>query len=343
MIRFAARAALAALFIVPFAGCSKKVSPVDPAYTVPEGTDVGEANRLVVWRDLPWPMEVWTDAAPEGRGPEDTIEGFLELHITGPGVIHGMVLDHTAASAYQVMRTESNGGVFPLEDYTLYPSRKWLDTQWEMYRFEDPTPSGYSPATYFGRGVVNGIVVPSVPLTDPARVVAGTPLVDIPLAGNPANNQGPGKDRYRFPPDSLFVIKWTQQVPGAVGYLVQVFQNGQALPSPLALDSRDYYVAWVPATSDSVKIRREDPGTEVLASRTIVATGQYFARVAAISADGELIGITHGDTLQSQTEPGRYFRFRAGAIELRPERRAAPQASVGPGAASVAPRLPRLP
>jgi hypothetical protein len=340
MTRFAVRFAVVALFLVPLlAGCSRKVSPVDPSLSAPEGTP-DAASRLVVWNDLPWPVEQWQDLGPEGRTPEDVLLGTRPVYLTEAGTVHGLVLDATRATAYQVWRTESNGGVFPLEDHPIYPVRRWLDTGWEMYKFEDPEPSGYAPPTYYGRGIVSGIVTPNTPLSEPARTTSTAPLFDIQLAGNPLNNQGPTKDRYRYPVDSLFVIKWTAPVPNAAAYLVEVFQNGLAVPSPLLLDARDYYVAWVPASAESVKIRREDPGTIVMASRTIIASGQYFVRVAAIDAGGEMIGITYGDTLQVQGEVGFYERVRIGAIELRPDRRTSAQASVGPSAASVAPRRP---
>ena len=99
--------ALAGLFAVP--ACSKKITTVDPGF-VPEGTPSPSA-RLLIWPDESNPMPFYRDIAPADPDPGDEFLGVEEFRRSVPGANHGIILDHTDASDYQVFRTESNGGM----------------------------------------------------------------------------------------------------------------------------------------------------------------------------------------------------------------------------------------
>ena len=334
----AALAALAAV-VLAMAGCSKKLTSVDSSYTAPEGRPSADA-RLILYPDLPVAMQTWLNYEPYDEAGSEDQYVTSDVHYFAPGTIHGVIMDGTAASGYQVLRRETGGGYLRLKDFVLNPVVRFLDSQWETYTFADSRPAGYSPPTYLGRGVVAGQVTPASPLTNAAELTASG-VADLHYASNPI---------YRVPADSNITIKW-EPVEGAAGYWMQVYQfKGGKLakwyssqPAPfVSTDARNYFVGYVAAPADSHKIGI--PGALVLTQRPLLTGGEYLVRVAAVNSRGELIAVTHGDpetylALPDSTPPPvivggdtlqppaikRVQFFNLGAIKVMPTRGTAAQ------------------
>jgi hypothetical protein len=293
------------------AGCAEKLTEVDPQYA-PEGTFSPDA-RIIVYPDVPQVVQIYTDNIPEGPDTSDVLLSETVVRATGPGAIQGAIVDGTTASGYQVLRRESNGGFRSIKDFTLTPLRRWIDSEFELYRFADDSPSGFSPATYVGRGVVGGAVTTNSPLTNPGQLGAAT-LDELVYTG------------LRTPYDTLITMSW-QAVPGAAGYWLQIFQNTgntdqsvrTGIPAPFATTSiREYFVAYVTAPADSYKIGR-DPG-EVLYRRPLLTGNEYLVRVSAVDPGGRMLATTYGDS-QIQPGAGEYALYRLGAAKVQPTRR----------------------
>lgn len=304
-------APLATVILVALAmtGCTKKVTNVDTSYTAPEGQYSTDA-RLIVHPDAPITVETWTDILPDGPGPEDILASTEQVSLA-PGALHGVILDGTPASGYQVLRREGNGGYAQLKDYVLNPVARFLDSQWEIYAFNDAQPSDFSPPSYVGRGVVAGVVTPTSPLTNASELVSS----DI------ATLQYTGE---ATPSDSNITMSW-QAVPGAAGYWIQIYQfKGGTLesilrsvqPAPFVLSEvRNFFVGYVAAPATEYKLG--EPGAQVLLKRTLLNLVEYRVRVVAVNARGELMAFSYGNW-EYVREPGLYRRFRAGATKVFP-------------------------
>ena len=165
-------------------------------------------------------------------------------------------MDGTPASGYQVLRRESSGGYAQLKDYVLNPVVRFLDSQWEVYTFDDARPSGFSPPSYVGRGVVAGAVTPHLPAHQRRRA---------------DEREHPGAEIHGLsglPRDSNITMSW-QAVPGAVGLLdpdlpVQGRQRGQLLaaaPAPLISSNvRNFFVGYVAAPATRRTSSASSPG-----------------------------------------------------------------------------------
>lgn len=321
-------------------GCAKKVTNVDPAYTQIEGVPNGD-SRLVVWPDTPNSSEIFDDLPPVGPSPDDTLLSTETIYATSAGSVHIQLLDGTTASSYQMFRRESNGGYRQLRDYVLTSPRRWLDSQWELYTLTDPAPSGFSPPTYLGRGVVSGSATPNSPLSNAAEVsqpVAGTLAFTAPAV--------------QF--DSLFTISWTEDL-AASGYWVHVYQLRSDItqdellrsgnPSPIVNGRvRDIFVGYFPAGTTSYRIG--NPAPLVLTRRGTLLGQVYLVRVSAVGADGELINYMPGSLGIIQAgDTYRVFPLAAFALETR--RRTGPEpsrsASVGVDGAFGVPGFGILP
>jgi len=303
--------AAVAVIALALAGCTKKIT-VDAGYTAPEGQESTDA-RLVVYADAPMTFEYYVDNNPPGADPTDVLER-TETVTPSPGMLHGTILDGTAASGYQVLRREGNGGYAQLKDYVLNPVSKFLESGWEIYTFSDPNPSPWSPPTYLGRGVVAGQVTRTSPLTDTAMVtLPGVP--ELTYTG------------LTTPPDSLITMKWNQ-VPGAVGYWMQVYQYRQASTAQMVASSqaapfvtnnvRNYFLAYVPAPADSFKIG-STPGL-VLTRRTLLTGIEYLVRITAVGENGQMLAFTYGDKGVVAYAAGFYYKYRLGAVRVQPTR-----------------------
>lgn len=311
--------ALAVVLIAIVAGCAKKITNVDPSFTTPEGKFSTEA-RLIIHPDYPTQLLNYADRPPTGVGPEDPLLSVTDRYAHGPGVMVGNIVDGTAANAYQILRRQPGGGYAPLKDFLLRPRLRWLESQSEIYEFLDSQPNdGFLPATYVGRGLVSGTITPGGPLTNVGTATPVT-LTNMRYSGS------------AFPADSLFTASWGP-VPGAAGYWIQVYQYAAATPdqkvlssapAPLALGQiRDFFVAYVSAPDTSYKLG--EANGKIFARKIILRNSDYNVRVAAVDADGRLLGFTRGDldTLRSGTDYSLYFR---GGVKVSPGGGTGPQA-----------------
>jgi hypothetical protein len=305
------RAVLAAALVagaLALAGCAEKVTNVDAGYTAPEGRSDADA-RLVVYPDVPIVVETFRDILPDGPDPTDPLQGSEERYIAR-GALHGIIVDGTAATGYQVLRREANGGYAQLKDYTLSPVARFFDSHWELYAFTDGTPSGFTPPSYVGRGIVSGAVTPLSPLTN-VGMIGATTVANLTYTAFP------------FPPDSNINMTWNQ-VPGAAGYWIQIYQfmGGtqerllSAQPAPFVVsDARNYFVGYVPAPAGSYRLG--EPGAVVLFQRGLLMKQEYIVRISAVDGQGQLIAYTYGDYGYLRST-GSYLRYRQGGIVVTP-------------------------
>jgi hypothetical protein len=334
--------AFAALAVIGLAlgACSKKITSVDTQFTAPEGVESPEA-RMVTWYDGFGQMDVYDDNPPAGPavdefcgllspGDGDVLVASLAYWRPPLGTVTGMIFDGTPSTAYQVLRREAGGGYRRFRDFTLPPLRRWLTSQWEVYRFRDDTPSSFTPATYVGRGLIGGALTLKAPLTNPG-IARGASIGEIAYLGT-CN-----------PRDSLFTMRWSE-VPGAMRYWVNVYRFSRPPAAPDLLESSlpsavneilpsDIFVGYVdtvhvdgggflpPATSYKLgDTSRQD--VRILLQRGLTFGGTYFVRVAAVDSMGQLIACTRGDYGRINLE-GQYALFRLGAAIVAPSRPAA--------------------
>jgi hypothetical protein len=311
LLRRIAPLAAVALVALAMLGCTKKITSVDPNFTAPEGRPSADA-RLIVYPDAPITVETWTDILPDGPGPEDILVSTEQGYIA-PGTLHGLILDGTPASGYQVLRRESGGGYAQLKDYVLNPAVRFLDSQWEVYTFDDAQPSGFSPPSYVGRGVVAGAVTPTSPLTNVGELMPGSDIPALRYTGVAA------------PLDSNITMSW-EAVPGATGYWIQIYQfKGGAVEQLLAAapapfipgNVRNFFVGYVAAPATEYKLG--EPGALVLMRRTLLKSVEYLVRISAVNDQGEMIAFTYGDW-QYIRAAGMYYRYRGGAAKVTPKR-----------------------
>ncbi|OGF04955.1 MAG: hypothetical protein A2W00_08150 [Candidatus Eisenbacteria bacterium RBG_16_71_46] len=312
-------AGVAAALALAVSGCTKQPTRVDPAYTSPEGSPAAAA-RLILFPDTPILLRTYQDAPPPGPSSADVFLGSSEVRLAGPGIVHGLIIDGTAAESYRVMRRESGGGLRAVKDYLLQPARRWLDSHYEAYAFNDTLNSGFSPPTYVGQGVVAGAITASAPLTNEAQM-GSDPIANITYTGTrfPANAQGRC--------DSLFTMQWTA-VPGAAGYWIQAFQFRQAgidevirasAPGPMYLNlSRDLFVGYVAAPATTYKLG--GPGALVLTQRTPMCGRPYRVRISAVDALGRLLAFTYGDSSFAQGAT-TYRLYASGSVVVQPQDR----------------------
>jgi hypothetical protein len=329
--RRAARAALAGVCLlaaIALAGCSKKVTSVDASYTTPEGVPSGSV-RLVVYPDLPITITSWVDRVDNNSTPPgasgtwnpqtptdpsgDSLVATSEpIYAIGPGVIRGVLVDGTQATGFQVLRREANGGLRSLFDFTLLPARRWLDSGNELYSFTDSDPSGFSPASYIARGLLNGQIAEASPVSNEAQLTGST-VADLNYTGN------------LFPADSLFLMSW-DPVPGAAGYWIHVYDFVPAAteidrriagtPAPLSTTlTRDFYLAYTDASVTSHKIGSGGVAVLTFRPNEFRFQREYNVRISAVDANGRLIACTlGGDPRHAFVRPSRI----SGQINVSP-------------------------
>jgi hypothetical protein len=295
--------AAVALAALAMAGCSKKINTVDPSYTSLEGQSEASAHQIV-WPDLPASVSLFKQRPANCDTCIDTLVSVTQVYPAGPGVINGMIFDGTAASSYQVLRREANGGYLPLYDYLLNPVQRFAQSGWKLFIWQDLRPTGFDPLTYQGRGIVAGTVTPQAPLTNVSIVGRGA-VQDI-----------------RVVTDSLRSFEWTN-VPTASGYILQVYSIKRgypdaliynAAPSPFATqDHRDYLVAWLPAVRGQI----QQDEVRILSALNFVPADRYLVHVSAVDSLGQLVGVTSGSSTDRPGPGDGYFRrFRLGAFEV---------------------------
>lgn len=324
-----------ALAAAALSGCVKKQpTEVNPEY-VPEGTFSPQA-RLIVYPDLPSTLLIYFDKNTDPLAPNplgDSLIGTLQVRRRSAGTIHLQLFDGTPASAFELLRRESNGGYFSVNDFLLPPARKWIDGQREVYVASDASPSGFSPATYLMRGLVGGEITPESPLTN-AAVATGVPLAPVTYTGGTA------------PSDSLFTISWGA-VTGAAGYWVHVYQFLEAnrdeqvlsgVPAPAYVEKeRDFFLGYVPAPTTSYKLGTTPPDVDIYTRRLTLRGQVYLVRITAVDATGAMIAMTPGDYGLIPGENLEYTLFPLGAEAINVRAGTAPQAALRPATAREVP------
>ena len=301
------------------AGCSDQPTEVDPTYVMPEGTP-SRNSRLVMWYDQSNVVTVYRDFIPPGpnRDDGDTVIRTVEYRRAAPTTITGMIFDSTAASGFQVLRRESGGGFRQFQDFLAARTKRWLDYQWELFKFTDPIPA-VEPPTYVGRGLVLGIANARSPLTNVSQIPTSS-MIPIVYTGE------------RAPSDSLFTISWNP-VMGAAGYIIHVYEfrtdlrsvdekilSGAAAPIYDG-QSRDILVAFHDGTGPtSYRIGDVRPDVQILTRRTTFFGSVYQVRVSAFDADGRMIGCTIGDNeiQQGYDGDGTYALYPLGSAKVNP-------------------------
>lgn len=301
------RAAMAVAFLAMVAGlysCAPKITKIDASYTMPEGVVTSDAS-LLLWGDQPTIAGVYGDLVPADPDTLDTLITTLRFQRYDSRTLHGLIIDRTQADAFQLFRRESGGGVRQFANYQATRTRQWLAAQTEAYHFVDPAPSNYSPATYIGRGVVEGVVSPNSPLTNAATpTLAG--LINIPVRAVWWNN----RDATRGPVFGApkIKVKW-EIVPGAARYLLQVYEFRGDLrseeerilsgtPAPIYDgQSSDIYFGYVPGNVNFLYVGDSTRTDLVTIQQRPMASGSFYVvRVAALDANDRLIGLTLGES-----------------------------------------------
>jgi len=307
-VRLATVSLAVALGLVAMVGCAKKVTNVDADYTAPEGQYSADA-QMVVYPDLPIVVDTFKDILPDGPDTGDELQSSEERYVAR-GAMHGMIMDGTAATGYQVLRREANGGYAQLKDYTLNPVSRYFDSHWELYAFTDGAPSSFSPPSYLGRGVLSGAVTASSPLTNVGQV-ASTTMQQLVYTAN------------TIPTDSLITMSW-KAVSGATGYWIQIYQfmggTGAKLlsaqPAPFVYsDVRNYFVGYVAAPATSYKLG--ETGATIYFQRGLILKSEYLVRISAVNDQGEMIAFSYGDYAYLRST-GSYLRYRLGAVTVTP-------------------------
>jgi hypothetical protein len=315
-----ARGVLALTFALAAASCSHRVTDVDSGFTAPEGTFSPDA-RLIVYPDLPNQLVVYQDHVPPGPDPNDDILFQRDYRRATAGAIHGQLLDHTAADAFQAFRTEDNGGVRQFTDFPAPRMRQWLDTQWELYHFVDPSPA--APARYVARGLVDQVANARSPLSNVGSVDPAPPAnINLTAVFWPrtaaTHPEGRGKLK----------VHW-DAVQNAARYLLQVYElRGDirtvdeiilsGVPSPLYdRQTHDLFVGYVPSNVDFMFVgdsTRTD--IETLTLRPFGASIQPLVRLTALDATGRMVATTRGDaqTILSIAGDNTYGIFQLNAV-----------------------------
>jgi hypothetical protein len=317
VVRSAGVLALAAL--AALSGCASKVASVDSSFVSPEGSPSANTS-LVVFDDREVLSYVYLDFSPPGPDPGDQLSEVVSYRRGAPGTVHGMIADGTAASGFQVFRTEAGGGTRQLLDYPTVPKHRWLDTGWELYSFSDGAPTTDPKPTYQCRGLIEDAATATSPLSN-RGILGDTSLVNLKL-----------HVIHQLPPanytDSLFTLAWTA-VPGAAYYSVHVYTfRGDlrsesdrivaAAPAPF-FDGKsdDLYAVLVAGNRTSYKL--EDPALKLLTRRRTFFDKEYLARVAAIDSSGRMIGFSFGDERLGSAEDG-YTLQSLGAIVVQTQK-----------------------
>jgi hypothetical protein len=326
---FAAVAAALSLLALALGACSKRITEVDPTFTFPEGR-VTDESQLVIWYEVPVVARAYADDT-EPPGPErdpfcpagglvdpgDPLIDTVPVEFNPAGSASMVILDHTASNTFRPLRRESNGGYGTPLDYSLTPTRKWLEPHWELYTFNDSQLSGFTPPTYIARGAVGGVEGANSPLTNEAEL-------RLPAVGD-INYTGPC-----LPCDSLFALRW-DPVPGTVRYWIHVYQlapgvteNQQveaARTAPLnTVRPRDFLLAFADSTVTSYQLGQAPPaGVTKLVEASPVFGQSYMVRIAAVDALGQLIAVTRGDLGVLEVEGG-YVLYPLNATLVNPKR-----------------------
>ena len=178
-------------------------------------------------------------------------------------------------------------------------------TQFEAFHFVDTSPSGYSPASYVARGIVEGIVNVRSPLTNLASPPAA-PLANINLVARWWNPSPASTFNPKFG-SAKIKLKW-DLVPGAVRYILHVYDFRGDLhsdyerflsgtPAPFYDgQSSDIFFGFVPGSVNFMFVgdsSRTDITT--ITARPLAPGNSYLIRLTALDAAGHMIAMSQGD------------------------------------------------
>ena len=242
-------------------------------------------------------VRIFTYKDVGARGPsfdiqgnfEDTLRDTREVYVNPAGTIHGTIFDFTPASFFDVFRRES-GAFEPLFDFALTPAKRSFSGHGDLFTFVDRTPK--APNDYLARGTVSDDQNFGI-LTNEALAGADPVVGDLDY-DRPSGAQLP----------TNFRLQWAAY-PGAAGYWVQVYTASRtadqaivaAAAAPVDVgSSKDFFVGFFPAGVTSYTIRATPgvlpAGARVFTFRSLDWATVYFVRVAAVNAQGQLIGFT---------------------------------------------------
>lgn len=288
-------------------GCSRKLAS-DPGFTLPEGVPSADA-QLIMSTDQGNPINVYHGVGGGGVVYDSTFQAYLR----SPGITIGMLMDGTNSNGFEMLRRQSSGSYASIKDFTIEPVDRWLESHWEAYVFYDGSSSSYAPPTYIGRGVLAGATSRTSPLTNEA-VLMSAPIGTIQYTGT------------HFPIDTVFTISWNR-VPGATRYWIEVFgfrndvrDIAELFPigtkTAIAVGKvHNYFVGYVDAPTTSYLLG--GPGARVFVDQPLLPSNEYRVRVAAVTADGQLLAITDGEPEVSQRDNNFYlYSLRAELIRL---------------------------
>jgi hypothetical protein len=344
-----AAAATLVLAALVLSSCSPErvtnMTPENGPY--PEGVPAN--SNLILYMDTPIRIRDWAEKGRPDDASDDSLKSDIQIYDVGPGTLIGTVIDSSNASAFDIFRQEAEGGYAPLQDVVVHPTKSWLQSQYELYRFHDSAPVGNS-MTYVGRGVVDGLVTRNSPLTNRAALLNAAVAGDLQyLANVSSGTDTSGRPSVTFPDtteDSLFTLRW-QPVPGAVGYWITVCPPTSAtlaglslyrsaLPRPL-LPERvpESYVFYFPQPANTsapivhklvgggelaAGLPPGPPGTRLLHYRTMLTGVDYLVRIAAVDGNGQLLSYTRDDAKSAafliRTADG-YTIFPLGFVKVR--------------------------
>lgn len=334
-------AGLLLVMVAAFAAtsCSKKITDVDSALVPPNYPEgIADASKLLLYPDTPVPVETWQDNGDPGPDTADVLLSSTLVYSERAGAVLGLIVDHTPASQFQVFRRQGANGYIEMNDFAIQPSKTFLESQYDVFHFTDPSPYPGGQREYVARGVVSGLVTRNAPLTNRVSLTATS------VAGNLAYTGRVLPDTTR---DSTFVLRWNS-VAGAAGYWLTVTRYPPsflandalirfALPRPVTREKLpDVYVAYVPdpngAGGQARRQKLGDPlpdGGKLLHEDIGTNGALYFARIVAVDAGGQVLSTigANGSYAQaaSLNEAGRpiagqYRIFPMAGVFVQPQR-----------------------
>lgn len=363
-----ARAAAAALILAALvlSSCSEKQGTNITLENGPYPEGVPANSNLLLYMDTPITVMDWAEKGRPEDASDDSLKSETQVYDVGPGALIGTVIDSSNASSFGIFRQTAEGGYAELQDVVIHPTKSWLESQYELYRFSDPAPIA-SQMAYVGRGVVDGLVTRNSPLTNRAILLKAAVAGDLKYLGNVASGTDTsGRPSTTFPDtteDSLFTMRW-QPVAGAAGYWITVCPpinatlSGNALfrsalPRPL-LPERvpEVYVFYYPQPANTAspivhKLVGQGelaagkppgpPGTRLLLHRAMLTGVEYMVRIVAVDADGQVLSYTRDDAKSAaylfRTVDG-YTILPLGFVKVRTVRAPPPPAGMRPNSAA---------
>ncbi|MEO5617652.1 MAG: hypothetical protein ABIS67_07755 [Candidatus Eisenbacteria bacterium] len=308
-------------------GCGSKKLVVNPAFTTPEGIP-SSSMELITFYDMPnfkirmidrgalGQVNIGADTVNNDQIARDAFTRspvIIPIQAYLPGTVRGLVLNRTPAEGLEVFRTESNGAVRRIFEFAVPVTRRWIDGLSESYEFTDSDPKRVANATYYTRGLLGGSAGASSPLSNGSRLTT-TSFTNIQYLANRDGTLPVAGGGVPAPAESTFLMRWSP-VTGTARYLIHVFQyQSRALslrervltgaPAPILPGvASDIFIASVPGSVTEYKMGA--PGATIYTFRTPRLRAEYFVRISAIDANGQMIGMTTGPTITQTSDLGQ--------------------------------------